>query len=445
MNEVLVIDDEPYILESLRMYLAEKGMFVFLAKDGQEGWEVFQRTRPKMVILDVRLPDINGIELLKRIKDLSEETKVIMITAYHEMQTAIEAMKGGAFDYILKPLDLDALDKAFERAFRTIGFHPGDQVSSGFDNVTELLVGSSPLMVEVQKSIGLVCSNNATVLIQGETGTGKELVARIIHQNSPFKDGPFVVFDCAGVVENLLESELFGHERGAFTGALYTKKGAVERAEKGTLFLDEISELPFGLQGKLLGFLQRREFLRVGGQDTLRSNCRIIAASNKDLKEMVSKGTFREDLYFRLRVVQINIPPLRERIEDIPELTSYFMKKINRELNLHIWKMEKGVIDLLKGYSWPGNVRELENTLVEAMVRARGGMISKEVVRGLLGQPKGPQKEEKGLSRLELVEREHIKQTLESVSFNRKKAAEILGISLPTLRSKINKYGIKVP
>lgn len=445
MNEVLVIDDEPYILESLRMYLAEKGMVVFLAKDGQEGWEVFQRTRPKLVILDVRLPDINGIELLQRIRDNSEETKVIMITAYHEMQTAIEAMKGGAFDYILKPLDLDALDKAFERAFKTMGQHFGEQVSSGFDTVTEVLVGSSPAMVDVQKSIGLVCGNNATVLIQGETGTGKELVARIIHQNSTFKDGPFVVFDCAGVVENLLESELFGHEKGAFTGALYTKKGAVERAEKGTLFLDEISELPLALQGKLLGFLQRREFIRVGGQEIIRSNCRIIAASNKDLKEMVSKGIFREDLYFRLKVVQINIPPLRERIEDIPELTSYFMKKINRELKLRIWKMEKGVIELLKSYPWPGNVRELENTLVEAMIRARGGMISKEVIKELMGHLKGSVEQKKGLSRLELVEREHIKQILESVSFNRKKAAEILGISLPTLRSKINKYGIKVP
>lgn len=445
MLEVLVIDDEPSILESMRMYITEKGMRALLSKDAEEGWEVFLRVRPKIVILDVRLPDLNGIELLKRIKQQSEDTKVIIITAYHEMQTAIEAMKGGAFDYILKPLDIDALDKAFERVLRTISPHQGPQVLLGSETVPDLLVGSSPAMVEVQKTIGLVCTNNATVLIQGETGTGKELVARIIHQNSPQKDGPFVVFDCAGVVENLLESELFGHEKGAFTGAIYTKKGAVERAERGTLFLDEVSELPFGLQGKLLGFLQRKEFMRVGGQETLRSNCRIIAASNKDLRGMVSKGSFREDLYFRLRVVQIDIPPLRERVEDIPELTAHFMKKINQELKLHIWKMEKGSMELLMGYSWPGNVRELENTLVEAMIRARGGLITKETIKALLGQLKDTSNAQKRLSRLELVEKEHIMEILERVSFNRKKAAEILGISLPTLRSKINKYGIKIP
>ncbi|MFN3534318.1 MAG: sigma-54-dependent transcriptional regulator, partial [Desulfatiglandales bacterium] len=266
MLEVLVVDDEPSILESVRMYLSEKGLTVFVAKDGREGWETFQRIRPRLVILDVRLPDSNGIELLRRIKASSEETKAIMITAYHEMQTAIEAMKGGAFDYILKPIDLDSLDKAIERVLKTLSTHSDQKLSSPSEGLPDVLIGSSPSMVEVQKTIGMVCTNNATVLIQGETGTGKELVARVIHQNSTLKDGPFVVFDCAGVVENLLESELFGHEKGAFTGALFTKKGAIERAERGTLFLDEVSELPFGLQGKLLGFLQRKEFMRVGGQ-----------------------------------------------------------------------------------------------------------------------------------------------------------------------------------
>jgi len=446
MIEVLVIDDEYPILETLRMYLSEKGYKVLVAKDGKEGWEILLRYMPKVVILDIRLPDINGIELLRKIRSRFLETRVIMITAFHEMQTVIEAMKAGAFDYIRKPLDVGELDRAFERAVNaSTGLHDHG-IGAKEEGEQEVLVGSSEAMLELQKTIGILCTNNATVLLQGETGTGKELVARLIHKNSSLKDGPFVVFDCAGVVENLLESELFGHEKGAFTGAIYTKKGAVERAEGGTLFMDEIGELPLQLQGKLLGFLQRKEFQRVGGQEVLRSNCRVMAATNKDLKEMVQKGQFREDLYFRLKVVQIQIPPLRERLEDIPELVAHFMWKINKELHLGISKLEKGVLDLLMAYSWPGNVRELENTLVEAMVKASGAMISKEIVKQLLGHQRSSQVKGKvHLSTLEMVERDHILDTLKKVNYNRKKAAQILGISLPTLRAKIAKYEIAMP
>jgi len=446
MIEVLVIDDEYPILETLKMYLSEKGYKVLVAKDGKEGWETLLRFGPKIVILDIRLPDVNGIDLLKKIITRFPGTKVIMITAFHEMQTAIEAMKSGAFDYIKKPLDIGELDRALGRAVHMSMGHNDHGIGTEGGEDQEVLVGSSHSMLELQKTIGVLCTNNATVLIQGETGTGKELVARLIHKNSSLKHGPFVVFDCAGVVENLLESELFGHEKGAFTGAIYTKKGAVERAENGTLFMDEISELPIQLQGKLLGFLQRREFQRVGGHEVLRSNCRVMAASNKDLKEMVHKGLFREDLYFRLKVVQVHIPPLRERLEDIPELVAHFMGKINRDMKLGISKLEKGVLDLLMAYSWPGNVRELENTLVEAMVKTRGDMISKETIQRLLGQPKGSKEGFKNqLTTLEAVERDHIMETLKKVNYSRKKAAQILGISLPTLRAKIAKYEILMP
>jgi len=297
-------------------------------------------------------------------------------------------------------------------------------------------------MCEVFKMIGLLSQNRATVLIQGETGTGKELVAKSIHNNSQFHNEPFVTLDCSSIVDTLIESELFGHEKGAFTGASQTKQGKIELAGKGTLFIDEIGELPINLQSKLLGFIQRREYMRIGGQTTLESHCRIIVASNRDLSSLVQKGQFKEDLYYRLRVVTINLPSLRERVSDIPELVSHFLQKINFEFGTDVYKLQKGVIDRLMNYLWLGNVRELENVLIEAIIRAQGKVILLEEIEKILNPSNSENQVNYTTNSLPHVEKEHIEYILNTVDWNRSKAARVLGITLPTLRNKIQKYGI---
>jgi len=291
--------------------------------------------------------------------------------------------------------------------------------------------------------IGLLCQKRATVLIQGETGTGKELIARVIHRNSPYDKEPFVTLDCSAVVETLLESELFGHEKGAFTGADQTKLGKIELAGRGILFLDEVGELPLSLQGKFLGFLQRREYTRVGGEHTRKSSCRIIAACNRDLAHLVQQQAFKEDLYFRLRVVTIQVPPLVQRLSDISDLANYFLRKINYEMGTQVFKLQKGVIGCLKAHHWNGNVRELENVLVEAVIRARGKVILLEEIERILSVNHGSTI--MGLSDYSLtkVEKDHILNTLLQCDWNRTQAARLLGMSLPTLRSKIRRYGIE--
>jgi two-component system response regulator AtoC len=300
-------------------------------------------------------------------------------------------------------------------------------------------------MRDIFKMIGLLCQNRAAVLIQGETGTGKELIARVIHRNSFFNREPFVTLDCSSVVETLMESELFGHERGAFTGASRAKRGKIELAGRGTLFLDEVGELPLNLQGKFLGFLQRREYMRVGGQQTLQSRCRIIAATNRDLFSLVQQGRFKRDLFFRLKVVTINVPPLRERLSDIRELANYFLQKINLELGTEVLNLEQGVMDRLMAHNWTGNVRELENVLVEAVVRARGKVILLDEIEKILNL--NHSLPDMGLSSYSMLvmEKKHIQNTLTQAGWNRTRASRMLGVTLPTLRSKIRKYGIVPP
>jgi transcriptional regulator with PAS, ATPase and Fis domain len=291
----------------------------------------------------------------------------------------------------------------------------------------------------------LLCQNRVPVLIQGETGTGKGLVAKMIHRNSPYHGEPFITLDCSAVVETLLESELFGHEKGSFTGASRTKIGKIEMAGKGSLFIDEIGELSLNLQKKFLGFLQTQEYMRVGGQHILPSHCRIIAATNRDLSDMVRQAQFREDLYYRLKVVTLNIPSLRERLSDIPLLAGYFLSKINLNFGTEVWQLQKGSLELLRTYLWPGNVRELENVLVEAVTQARGKVILVKDLEKILGISSDLNREGFSASSLSTVEKEHIKQILSEVAWSRTKAARQLGISLPTLRSKIRKYGIIPP
>jgi two-component system response regulator AtoC len=447
MANILLIDDEQSILETLEMFLHEKGHTVHTAATGNEGLTLFSRYKPDVVILDIRLPDQDGLEVLSQIQDDECPAKVIMMTAFQDMETAIQAMKSGAYDYIRKPLDADEMERVVDQALQVLEVEREVPLLEAVEKPSDLevIIGKSKKMLEVFKMIGLLCQNRAPVLIQGETGTGKELTARMIHRNSPYHEEPFVTLDCSAIVETLIESELFGHEKGAFTGANRTSKGKIEIADKGTLFLDEVGELPLNLQKKFLGFLQRREYMRVGGNQVLKSRSRIIAATNCDLAALVQKRQFRQDLYYRLKVVTLSLPPLRERISDIPLLVDHFLHKINLELSTEVWKIQDGIMDRLMAHPWLGNVRELENALVEAVVRARGKVLLLDDIEEILVVNDEFRTMDRTLNSLSSMEREHIEHILSDVKWNRTEAARRLGISLPTLRSKIRKYRIIPP
>ncbi len=363
MIRVLVIDDETAIQESLEMFLREKGLTVITAGTGSEGLAAYIKCRPQVIILDIRLPDTSGLEVLRQIVATDADAKVIMITAYHDMETTIEAMRHGAYDYIHKPLDVDELDHAVTKSLRIAEKAKSSPELAHTDRETgdrHQIIGHTPAMRALFKTIGLLSGNRATILIEGETGSGKELIARVIHESSISKDQPYVTVDCTTLVDSLFETELFGHERGAFTGAGEMKRGRLELAGEGTIFLDEVGDLPLPLQAKLLRFLEYREFTRVGGTQTLCSKARIIAATNHSLDDLVLKGRFRRDLLFRLKVVTISVPSLRERKDDLPDLVEFFVSGINRDLGARITHMEESVMSLLKAHNWPGNVRETE-------------------------------------------------------------------------------------
>jgi len=444
--KILMIDDEVSILETLEMFFTEKGHQVLKAETGETGFSLFCEQMPDIVIIDIHLPDCNGLEILNRIQIEGHLAKVIMITAYHDMATTIEAMKSGAFDYIHKPLDVDLIEDAIQRVTSILEAEREEKIlglPNSKDFNPNLIIGKSDQMRKIFKTIGLACQKRTTVLIQGETGTGKEVVARAIHRNSILNNEPFVTLDCSSVVPTLIESELFGHMEGAFTGANRTQKGKIEIAGNGTLFLDEIGELAYEVQGKLLGFLQRHEYMRVGGQETLKSNCRIIAATNRDLFSMVNQHEFRQDLFYRLRVVIIQLPPLRDRLSDIDELVDYFLQKINLRLNSEVLHLQNGVLERLKAHQWPGNVRELENVLIEAVVETRGSVLLLDDIDKILRKYRETEESESSICSLVSMEKEHIKKTLDALNWRRSEAAQSLRISMPTLRSKIKKYNLK--
>ncbi len=330
-GRILIIDDEKVILESLGMFLTEKGYEVRCSLTMAEGLEKIDSFKPEAVILDIRLPDGDGLDLLRKLKGRNDGAAVIMITAFHDMDTTIKAIKLGATEYITKPIDVDELEKAVLRAMRLAGGLPEGRrpPAPAAAYRKGMIVGSSRAIKEIFKAIGALSENRVTVLIEGETGTGKELIARAIHCNSLYKDHPFLAINCSAIVATLLESDLFGHEKGAFTGATAQKKGRFELAGEGTIFLDEVGDMPMELQAKLLRFLQEKEFERVGGGKTLHSNARVIAATNRELQQMVRQGAFREDLYYRLSVATIKVPPLRARKEDIEPLVAHLLKKIS--------------------------------------------------------------------------------------------------------------------
>lgn len=448
--KILIIDDQNAITESLYMFFVEKGYEVITAEYGREGVEKFESKTPDVVVLDIRLPDINGIDVLKQIKKINEKTFVIMITAFHDMQTTIEAMKYGAFDYIHKPINIKELDISIQKVAEAL---KAKSKILNYDNVfkqkpphnTNVIIGESKSMQEVFKLIGLSCNNNVTILIQGESGTGKELVAKAIHYNSQQKEGPFIVINCGSIVETLVESELFGHEKGAFTHAVYSKKGKIELAESGTLFLDEIGELTLVTQAKILRFLQERKFERVGAVKTLKSNARIIAATNKNLAKMVTECKFREDLFFRLNVVTINIPSLRDRKSDIPLLVNNFIQKICNETRRTKKYVSKDALKKLLTYHWPGNVRELENVIAKAVILCREDIILEEHIALLSEGDDYSTKNEKPFESLREMEKQHLIRALAIASGHLGKTCELLKITRPSLRKKIKAYNIQVP
>lgn len=448
-GKVLIIDDEPSLLESLNMFLTERGYDVQCAFDACNGLKKSDTFDPEVIVLDIRLPDMDGLEVLKELKKRGKESNTIMITAFHDMETTIQAIKLGAHEYIPKPIDVEELEKAIKDVLR-------HSSSSLIKNVLyidpsrvyekEEIIGKSKTMKEIFKTIGLFSENRVTILIEGETGTGKELIARIIHFHGLNKDEPFLAINCCAIMGTLLESELFGHEKGAFTGAISTKHGKFELAGDGTIFLDEVTEIPFELQAKLLRFLQEKEFERVGGEKTLKSNARIIAATNRDIWQMVKTGKFREDLYYRLSVATLKVPPLRERKSDIPLLIEYLLKKINSELCTNIKRVEEGAVRKMMEYDWPGNVRELENVFIRTAIETPGEVILEEHITPLLGTEeiiKGGD----GFPTFNLkeMEKEHIVKVLNFTHWHYGKACKLLGISRPTLRQKLKKYGVSPP
>jgi DNA-binding NtrC family response regulator len=448
---ILIADDEQVQREMLEGFLVKQGYGIGTAADGSQALEKFKGSGFDLVLTDFRMPGMDGIQLLRELKRLNPEVMVVVLTAFGTVGTAVAAMKEGAYDYLNKPIDLDELLLLIQRVEKEVGLSREnrelrEQLREKFK--VDFIISASRRMEEALNLVKRVAPSVATVLILGESGTGKELVARAIHYSSPRADQPLVKVNCAALPENLLESELFGHEKGAFTGAVGRRIGRFEQADQGTIFLDEIGDLSPLLQSKLLRVLQEKEFERVGSSQTLKVDVRVIAATNHNLEEAIQKGTFREDLYYRLNVVTISLPPLRERKEDIPPLIEHFLKKYSRENQKPVVSLSKEAKDLLMNYPYPGNIRELENIIERAVVLCRGDSITTQDLPLNLQESKAEDlmKEMAGgrtlRETLEEIERLQINQALEKSHGVQTKAAEELGISERVLRYKMKKYGI---
>ncbi len=442
---LLVVDDEPAARNGLVELLTTEGYTVETAGDGFKALGRVAAFAPDLVLTDFNMPGMDGIELLEKLKEHDAELPVVLMTAYGAVDTAVTAMKKGAADYLQKPLNLDELLIVIERALERTRLRRETSELRGrleerysFENI----VGSSPEMQQVFKSIAQIAPSRATVLISGESGTGKELVAAAIHHRSPRSTGPFVRLHCAALAETLLESELFGHERGAYTGADRKREGRFEQANGGTLFLDEIGEISLATQVKLLRVLQEREFERVGGNQTLKVDVRVIAATNRDLKAMVAAGRFREDLYYRLNVINLALPSLSERASDIPALAMHFLKHYARENGKSVTTISDTALALLVNHNWPGNVRELENVIERAVVVAEGESIEPHHLPPELAvsSRRGSAPIIPGAT-LDELERHAILTTLESVGGSTSRAAEILDISVRKIQYKLQEYG----
>lgn len=455
-KKILVVDDEPLMQEFLMETLERHHPYeVDLAENGKEALKKIRNDSFQLIISDIRMPDISGMDLLNRIKKIDSSCGVILITAYGTVQMAVQAMKQGAFDFITKPLNVDQIEMVVDKYFKfkdlqTENSFLKDEINRkyGFANI----VGKSEGMKRVFEIVEMVAKSKATVLIHGPSGTGKELVAKAIHYNSDRRDKPFVKTNCAALPDGLIESELFGHEKGAFTGAIRSAKGRFELADGGTLLLDEISEMSLPLQAKLLRVLQEKQFEKVGNPETFQVDVRVIATTNRDLKEEIRKGTFREDLYYRLNVVPIELPPLRERKDDIPLLVEYFIRKYSRDNNKEISGINTDALKLLMKYNWPGNVRELENTIERAVVISKEPVLSTQhflTFNAFEEDWQGENSTWQGNTKnLKEMERRKILEVLRETNGNRTRAAEELGISVRTLRNKLREFredGIEIP
>jgi DNA-binding NtrC family response regulator len=466
MGVILIIDDDYQIRESFERLLIEEGHEVLTAASGESGLEIVRSVLPDLVLLDLRLPGMSGLETFLALREIESKLPVIIMTAFGTTETAIEATKLGAFDYILKPFDIPDILKLISQALEASRFMRSQVEIDILPKTpsTEVIIGQSKPMQEIYKAIGRVAPTEATVLIRGESGTGKELVARAIYQHSQRAGKPFLVINCVAIPETLLESELFGYEKGAFTGAISRRMGRIEQANGGTIFLDEIGDMPFSIQAKILRLLQEKSIERLGGREPIPVDVRIIAATNRDLEAGLTEGRFREDLYYRLKVVTIWLPPLKDRLQDISRLADYFLDRFSQSMDIDNPGMTDEARAVLKNYQWPGNVRELANTIQKALIFSRGYPIRPEdisqVIKGetvvrevgppsdgsIRGWARKALMNEPGMDKfdhlIDQVASALISEALDITGGNRSRAAKILGVSRPTLQSKIEKYGI---
>lgn len=448
-QKILVIDDDESLRRVLEYTLQEEGYEVFTAASGEEGLELFEERQPALVITDMKMPGLNGFQVLKEVKERSAEALVIIVTAFGEVDAAVKAMKLGAYDFITKPLSRDELKLTVKKALQLLGLSEENrqlrEKLAGRDDLKNL-VGMSPKMERLFASVRKVADTEATVLITGESGTGKELVARAIHTLSSRKSAPFIAINCAAIPRDLLESELFGHTKGAFTGAVKDRVGKFQLADRGTLFLDEVGDLPVELQPKLLRALQERIVEPLGGGKAQKIDVRVVAATNQDLEGAIADGSFREDLYYRLSVIPIHLPPLRERKEDIPLLVRHFTNKFGHA-NV---TFTKGTLDALAMYSWPGNVRELENAIERLLIMRRGDEIGQDDLPGKILDERTNKKRmvfvlpDEGYP-LEQLEKEVVEESLTRNNWNQTAAAHFLGIPRHVLVYRMEKYGIVTP
>jgi two-component system NtrC family response regulator len=452
-ESILIVDDDSSVRRVMQMQLSEAGYDVKVAANGNDALRVATESHPKLIITDLRMPDLDGIELLRRLSENEIQTTVIMVTAFGSIETAVQAMRLGAYDYITKPIDYDALQLAVQRAMERQSLI--DEVRNlrsaldrryGFENI----IGHSKTLLRVLEMAARVAPHDSTVLIHGETGTGKELLARAIHYNSRRRNHSFVTINCGAIPRDLIEAELFGYFRGAFTGANTNKPGKVELADGGTLFLDEVGELPLESQVKLLRLIQQGEVERVGGTAPKIINVRIVAATNRNLSAMVEDGTFREDLFYRLAVVPLYLPPLRERKEDIPEIAEHLFQKAKTQHGMQHLRVAPSVIARLSAHRWPGNIRELENVVERMLVLSNGQQITDQdlpaELRAVSHSPANSsillEFPEEGIS-LESIERELLLRALEKAGGNQTKAARYLDISRRTFIYRMEKHGIR--
>jgi nitrogen regulation protein NR(I) len=469
VGTILIIDDDAQLRNSFEKVLSMENHTVRSAATGEAGVESVSEEAPDLVIVDLRLPGMDGLRTFQKIQEMEPKLPVIIMTAYGTTETAIEATKLGAFDYVLKPFDIPDMLAMIQKALAAgrLMRSPVHMDELGQEPGADVICGRSKAMQEVYKAIGRVAPTDATVLIRGESGTGKELVARAIYQHSARRNRPFLVINCVAIPETLLESELFGYEKGAFTGAVNRRVGKIEQANGGTIFLDEIGDMPFSIQSKILRLLQEKSIERLGGRSPIPVDVRVIAATNRDLEAALADGRFREDLYYRLKVVTLTLPPVRERGGDIPILADYFLKRFMKEMNLNCPGISDAAMAALEKYSWPGNVRELANTIQKALIFSRGAPIGADeimqVVRGTAAAdaPATELDDEQVRHWIRSVlqasvgdnvfndmadrfAKHLISEALNITGGNRSQAARLLGLSRPTLLAKIDKYGIKI-